>query len=147
VDITAAIMAGGLLFAGSTVDAAPGGWLGVEGRLAWVSVGIEARGISITADPHDLSSSGTDLVRFSGLVVPCFRWKVLLLCGFVETGPLTFSMPRGFVEEPAGAPLSFGPRAGIDIPLLGGFAARGFADLTIHPAVAGFLGGGLAWSL
>jgi hypothetical protein len=77
--------------------------------------------------------------------VPCLRWKVLLGCGFVELGQLTARMPGGFESAPFGV-ASFGPRAGIDIPLLGGFSLRGFADLAIHPQVTGFLGAGIAWS-
>jgi len=166
-DFSAAVMAGGLMSAGWSLEVGPGMWLGAEARIGWISVGAELRGLfPATAVRYASSRRDSDLNSISGLLVPCVRWKILLGCVVLEAGELTFTKPTSssnFSDVLVGT----GLRAGVAIPLFLGFSARGFAELSIrphNPAVAvsdqtagadsmwrlavvnGFFGVGLAWS-
>lgn len=145
-DISAAIMAGALAFTSPDLSPGPGGFVGVEARVGWLSLGAEARGIFFDGGTSALAAATSGSAGFSGLLVPCLRWKVLLGCGFVGTQGLTFSTARGFETAHDGAQVFWGPRAGVDVPILGGFSLRGFADLTIQPQIGGYFGAGIAWS-
>jgi hypothetical protein len=133
---TLSLMGGGLITLGWTLNVGPGLWLG--GQVGWenFTIGVEARGMF----PESMARSvdgGTlsDLVSFSGLVVPCARWKVLFGCAFVEAGNMIYTAP-GRSDGKGDLSLflfALGPRAGVDIPIAGGFSIRGFADLAIHP--------------
>lgn len=170
-DLTLTVMAGGLMSAGWTLDVGPGAWLGFEVRHDWLSVGAEMRGMFPAAALRYYDSPpDSDLLSFSGLFVPCARWKVLFGCLMVELGQVTFTVPGGLdFKEVSDVLFSFGPRVGVDVPIGRGFSARGFAELPIRPYgpaanitdlddpndtvrswelpyVNGFFGVGIAWS-
>jgi len=133
---TLTVMGGGLITLGWTLNVGPGAWLGGEARWDQFSLGVEARGMfpESMARGYVLETL-SDLVSFSGLVVPCGRWKIFFACGFVEAGVVIYTAPgradgRGDVSDFL---FAFGPRAGLDIPLARGFSIRTFADLPIHP--------------
>lgn len=167
-DLSAAVMAGGLMSAGWSLEVGPGAWLGAEARVGWVSLGAELRGLAAaTALRYVTSSRDSDLNSLSGLLVPCARWKILLGCVVLEVGQLVFTKPRSASGDYTDLLVGVGPRAGVDIPLFSGFSARGFAEMSLRPynrevtvtdgspsatqewklpLVNGFFGVGLAWS-
>jgi hypothetical protein len=167
-DLTVTLSAGPVITAGWTAESGPGAWLGFAVQHGWFSLGLEARGLfparTITYEVGRTSYAAS----FSGLIVPCARWKVVSGCAFFEAGTYIFTIP-GRSAGVANALLSVGPRAAIDVPIGVGFAAHAFADLAIHPylpvfsvrettesdsevkswvtpVVSGVFGAGLAWS-
>lgn len=170
-DLTVTVMAGGLMSAGWTLDVGPGAWLGFEVRHDWLSVGAEFRGMfPAAALGYYNSPPYSDLLSFSGVLVPCARWKVLFGCLAVELGQWTFTLPGGIsARERSDVLFGAGPRAGVDVPIAAGFSGRAFAEMLLRPyaprgniidlgdpndavrvwqlpVVSGFFGIGIAWS-
>jgi hypothetical protein len=164
------VMAGGIATVGWTLEVGPGAMLGAEVRRDWLSFGLEARGFfPAAAQRYYASPPNSDLVSFSGLFVPCARWKWVLGCAFIEAGAFVFTVPYGSKGDYSNLLLRFGPRLGADVPIGRGFSLRAYADLAIHPIrhgydvtdlndpaktvrvwqeprVSGFFGVSLAWS-
>jgi hypothetical protein len=135
---TLTIMGGGLITAGWAAVVGPGAWLGGEVKWEKFSIGIEARGTFPTeAQRYYKSPPTSDLFSFSGLIVPCARWKWLLGCGLVEVGQWTFTVPNSPQGNNSDLLLSIGLRGGVDVPLAAGFSIRGFADFAFHPYING----------
>jgi hypothetical protein len=131
---TLAIMGGGLLTAGWASVVGPGAFLGGEVKWEKFSIGVEARGTFPTqAQRYYKSPPTSDLFSFSGLIVPCGRYKWLLGCGLVEVGQWTFTVPNDPKGNASDLLLSLGLRGGVDVPLAAGFSIRGFADFAFHP--------------
>jgi hypothetical protein len=137
-DLTLAVMAGGLMSAGLTLEVGPGAWLGFEVKRDWFSIGVEVRGMfPAAAQRYFASPPNSDFFSFSGLLVPCARWKWLFGCAFVEAGSFVFTIPGGSKGDYSNLLLSVGPRAGVDVPIGAGFSGRAFADLAIRPYLPG----------
>jgi hypothetical protein len=167
---TLTIMGGGLITAGWASNVGPGAYLGGEVKWEVFSIGIEARAtFPEEAQRYYKSPPTSDLYSFSGLLVPCARWKWLFGCGFVEVGQFTFTVPNDPKGDARELLFALGPRGGVDVPLPEGFSLRAFADFAIHPYapredvtdlsdpahkvrpwdfpwVSGFFGLGIAWS-
>jgi hypothetical protein len=164
------VMAGGIATVGWTLEVGPGAMLGAEVRRDWLSFGLEARGFfPAAAQRYYASPPNSDLVSFSGLFVPCARWKWVLGCAFVEAGAFVFTVPYGLKGDYSDLLFRLGPRLAADVPIGQGFSLRAYADLAIHPfrhgreitdlndpekpvrvwqepRVSGFFGVSLAWS-
>lgn len=105
-------------------EPAPGFWLAGEARSERWSLGVEARGV-FPASAYRLRDgvSTVDLALYSGVAVPCVRWRWLAGCALVEVGGLWVAGP-GAGGDPAAPFVGLGVRARADFPLLAGFEVR-----------------------
>jgi hypothetical protein len=167
-DLTAAVVAGGLMTAGLSLEVGPAAWFGAEAIRSSFSIGIELRGVFPAAALRYHTFRTSDLQTFSVLLVPCGRWKWLFGCGFMEIGAFTFNVPDRPQYSYSSVMAAVGPRFGVDVPIAEGFSVRSFADLALRPefssvgikdeghpdqptyfwtlpVISGFFGLGMAW--
>jgi hypothetical protein len=111
----------------------PGFGIGADVRGEVFSVGVELRGVlpgiiwgEGPVDPaRPFSRAHTDLSQWTGLVVPCARYKYFVGCGVVQGGLNVTNSGVGGGIRPA---FNLGPRVGFEVPFAERFAVFGFGE-------------------
>lgn len=131
-DVTIALSGLALLGIGVTENVNGGFNLGADVRGQILSLGIEFRGMPPSRvyareriDPTAIYSvSHGDVSEWTGLLVPCARYKWFVGCAVAQGGVLLW---QGATQ--AAAPvLNFGPRIGVEIPIGDRFGICGFGE-------------------
>lgn len=143
-DLTIGLSAYGLMTVGLTANVGPGFGIGVDVRGEVFSLGVEVRGVlpavAYAADPYDPTSNVTprpgafDLSQWTGLLVPCGRYKYFVGCAVAQAGGFVL---HGDLDDVFRWAVAFGPRVGLEVPLGERFAVFGFGEALFTPAVAG----------
>lgn len=146
-DLSVAVMAGGLLSANLTADPGPGLFLAGELHKDWFSGALEVRVLfpsRVVAEPTKFEY---DYTAITGALVPCARWKVLLGCAVFDVGMLIAGGDVSFADSSVIATLGIGPRLAVHVPFAERFAVRAFADLRFAPvpSVSTFIDTGAKW--
>lgn len=140
-DPTLALVAGGLISAGFTVDVGPGFWIGGEAR--WGAP--EEVGFSLGAEVRTLLPANADTQpdgeKFELSLIdlgaaPCLRYKWALGCAIVDFGvTIPGRLPGQTFDSdvPILAMFGFGPRLAADIEIVERVGVRAFADLRFSP--------------
>jgi len=159
-----AVSVGGVISLGYTLDVAPGVVIGAEWRpVEMFSLGVEARAV-FPAKIAEFGSIPTPASLFTGLVVPCLRWEILVGCAAADIGVVWFDEGDP-VPDKFGFRFAVGPRAGIDVPFAERFSVRLLGDLLfpiarltvpvqedksgkpfVDPIISGFITAGLSVS-
>ena len=146
VNPTVGAVLGGLLSVGYTADAGGGLYGAVD--LRWNDAKEEDWGFVLTGEvrallPAKVGTYGNtgaytlSLGVVSGGLAPCLRYKVLLGCAIVDAGAHFVSGPNlGKRNSDFGPALGIGPRFALDLPVVGRFGIRVFADLRFGPLPA-----------
>lgn len=140
VDIFSVSLAlGGVMSLNYSADPGPGVWINAELRpIEMISIGAEVRGLfpsRVVADmPVDPTKPfGTpkepDVSNLSGMLVPCFRYSWLMLCGVAHLGLTIAQTPGGRTSLPI---MGLGPRLGLEIPFADRFFVRAQGDVLFN---------------
>jgi hypothetical protein len=144
-----------LMTAGFTADVGPGMWIGAELRpTKSFSIDLEVRGVFpayvVASKPLDptkpsLSPVKPDVSNVEALLVPCFRYSVLMACAVAHFGITNVQTP---VYLSQGQSWGFGPRLGVEIPLGDRFAIRAYGDalFDFQPAQFDIFDRNLKWT-
>ncbi len=135
-DLTIALSASALMTAGFTADVGPAIQIGAEARYQdWFSLGLEvrgvlpsriyARGVLDKTNPYS-SERYLDASQVTGLLVPCFRFKVYFAaCAVGQVGTIITQSP---VDSHILGSFALGPRLALELPLGERFAAFAFGE-------------------
>lgn len=141
-DLTIGLRAYALMTAGLTANVGPGFGIGADVRGEMFSVGVEFRGvlpgITYGADPIDPSKPVApgyfDLSQWTGLVLPCLRYKYFVGCGVAQAGVF---IANATAQQTVLLALAFGPRLGFEVPFAERFAVFGFGESLFAAGQAG----------
>jgi hypothetical protein len=144
-DLTIALSASALMTAGFTADVGPAFQIGAEARYQdWFSLGLEVRGVlpsriyarRVLDKSLPSSERYVDASQVTGLLVPCFRFKVYFAaCAVGQVGTIISQSPVATVL--AGS-FALGPRFAFELPLGERFAAFAFGEALFATPATGF---------
>jgi hypothetical protein len=141
-DLTIGLNAYGMMTWLLTPNVAPAVGVGVDVRGEIFSFGAEVRvvlpsGALATEKIPDKPSYYPvqfDLSQFTGLLVPCGRWKYLVGCALVQAGWIRW---KTAVWEGTSPTWGLGARLGFEVPFAERFAVFGFGELLFAPDTPG----------